>query len=236
VLSRPVKITVRALADMMRIQGIGEPPVVIAPDPVTGEPTRDQEVADAAWQDFRDVKLVDPRGRLTGDALDTLHVLARPTIEYSAIVAGADWQDHIVVATLGSETVIAHRQDHAITLASVRDAALPETLLREIPDAAPAALNAINVRTNGRAAPTPGEARTLHYLTGQQPLGYGELFVTIRDHHGRRTRSTPIRYHDYPIGRVIVLIEAGYLSVIPATKIHLRDRLHAAHQELRSSQ
>jgi hypothetical protein len=232
VLSRPVKITVRALADMLRIQGIGALPVAIQPEPVVFDPDSDRDAAEGAWQDFRDVGLVNRRGRLDGEALDTLHVLARPGIEYTAIVVGSGYHDEIIVAAHGSETVIARRVDHAVTLASVRNASLPETLLREIPDAHPARIGAINVRIDGSAEPTARDARTLAYLTGHHPTGHGELSVAVRDPYGRRRRSTPIRYQDFPIGRVVVVIGGGYLSVAPATKVLLRDRLHSAHQKL----
>ena len=46
-MSRPVTITVGALADMLRIHEVGELPVAIQPDPVWSDPASDREGADA---------------------------------------------------------------------------------------------------------------------------------------------------------------------------------------------
>ncbi len=235
-LSRPVTVTVRALSDMFRIHDVGELPVVIQPDPIWHDPVSERATTDAAWRVFTRVNLVD-RGRLHGHALDVLHLLARPSVEYVGVVLGQDYQDGVVVAARGDEAVIAYRTGAAVTLTSVRHAALPETLLRQIPDVQPAVVDAINVRVDDIAARTEGasairDSHTLRLLKRQRLLGQGELYVAIRDAYGRRRRSGPIRYQDYRIGRVVVVIADGYLSVAPATKVLLRDRLRAAHQAL----
>ncbi len=236
-LSRPVTVTVRALSDMFRIHDIGELPVVIQPDPSWHDPVSDRTVTDAAWRVFTRVNLADRPGRLHGHALDVLHLLARPSIEYVGVVLGRDYQDGVVVAARGDEAVIAYRTGAAVTLTSVRHASLPETLLRQIPDVRPAVVDAINVRVDDIAARTERssairDSHTLRLLKRQRLLGQGELYVAIRDAYGRRRRSGPIRYQDYRIGRVVVVIADGYLSVAPATKVLLRDRLRAAHQAL----
>jgi hypothetical protein len=235
VLSRPVTITVGALADMLRIHQIGELPVVIQPDPVWSDPVSDQETAEAAWREFTEVGLTDRPGRLSGGALDTLHVLVRPSLEYLAVVLGKDWQDGVVVAERGQEAVIAHRAGDEVTLSSLRHASMPETLLRQIPDAKPAPIESVNVRVGdladrdgdsfGGASPTARDARALAYLQRQRLVHQGELYVAMRDAYGRRQRSPAIRFQDYRAGRVVVVFGGGYLSVAPATKVLLRGRL-----------
>jgi hypothetical protein len=218
---------------MFRIHDVGELPVVIQPDPVWHDPVSDRAAIDTAWRVFTRVNLVDRPGRLHGHALDVLHLLARPSVEYVGVVLGRDYQDGVVVAARGDDAVIAYRTGAAVTLTSVRHASLPETLLRQIPDVRPAPIDSVNVRTDDVAAGiAPGHVRTLRLLKRQRLLEQGELHVAVRDTYGRRRRSDPIRYQDYRIGRVIVVIADGYLSVAPATKILLRDRLRTVHRQL----
>ncbi|TCO62934.1 ESX secretion-associated protein EspG [Actinocrispum wychmicini] len=241
-LSRPVTITVGALADMLRIHRVGELPIVLQPDPTWNDPTADQHAAEAAWQEFTKVGLARRSGRLDGDTVDTLHVLARPSVEYLAVVLGEDYQDGVVVAARGDETVIAYRAGETVTLTSVRAASGPETLLRQIPDAPPAPIEAVNVPVNGLAeeardsfadaSSAARDSRTMAMLRRQQVVCQGELYVGVRDAYGRYRRSPAVQFQDYPAGRVLVVISGGYLSIVPATKVVLRDRLRAAYREL----
>lgn len=232
----------RALADMLRAHQIGELPVVIQPDPVWSDSASDEEAGEVAWREFADVGLADRSGRLGGDVLDTLHVLARPRLEYQAMLLGRDSVDGVVLAAHGEEAVIAERVGDTVTLSSVRHVSLPETFLRQIPDARPAPIEAVNVRVDdlaGRDGDSFGDtsamardARTLAYLKRQRLIRQGELYVATRDAYGRRRVSPAIRFQDYRTGRVAVVIGDGYLSVVPATKVLLRDRLRTAHSTL----
>jgi ESAT-6 protein secretion system EspG family protein len=242
-LSRPVTVTATALSDMLRIHGVGEPPAAIRPDPTWSDPVSEHEAERAAWREFADVHLVDRPGRLSADALDALHALARPSVAYIGVVLGKDSGRAVVVAARGDEAIAARRAGDAVTLTSVCHRSLPETLLRRIPDARPAPIDAINVRIDdlathqhgdpfGGGSPTAQDVRSLYHLTERRLVGQGELYVAVRDAYGRQHRGSPIRYQDYRIGRVALFIGGGYLSVAPATKILLRDRLQAAHQDL----
>jgi hypothetical protein len=238
-LRRPITITVGAWATMLRIQQVGDMPMAIQPDPVWCDPDSDQHATEAAWREFGEVGLVERPGRLDGDALDSLHVLARPQVEYLGVFLADSHRDAVAVATLGSETLVANRTGDAVTLASIRDASLPETLLRHIPDAPPAPVAAVNVRVesddgNDPYAPPSSsrDARTLTFLTRQRLARQGELYVAARDHYGRRSCSPAIRFQDYDVGRVVVVIDHAFLSIAPATKVQLRDRLRALYRDL----
>lgn len=239
----PVTITIGALSTILRTLKIGEPPLVIRPYPVWTDPEGDREAEAAAWTEFREIGWVDRRGRLDGEALDSLHMLVRPSIEYTAVFMAEGRQHNVVVAGHGDDMVMAYRDGQAVTLSTARRQSLPETLLRQIPDARPAPIDALNVRLSDLAASRSDtdlgagngsyaarDARTVGLLIKRRLVGQGELYVGIRDHYGRRRTSAPIRYQDYKPGRVVVVVAGGFLSVAPATKKLLLDRLERAHQ------
>lgn len=240
----PVTITVGALSTILRSHNIGEPPLVIRPNPVWTDPDGDREAEAAAWKEFREIDWVDRRGRLDREALDGLHLLVRPSIEYTAVFMADGHQHNVVVAGHGDDMVMAYREGQAVTLTMARHQSLPETLLRQIPDARPAPIEALNVRLSdlaalqsdgelagGNSSYTARDARTVGLLIKRRLVGQGELYVGVRDHYGRRRVSAPVRYQDYKPGRVVVVISGGFLSVAPATKKLLLDRLHRARQE-----
>jgi hypothetical protein len=239
----PVTITVGALSTILERHNIGEPPLVIRPNPAWTDPDGDRAAEAAAWTELREIGWVDRRGRLDGEALDGLHILARPSIEYTAIFMADGRQNNVVVAGQGDEMVMAYREGQAVTLTMARHQPLPETLLRQIPDARPAPIDPLNVRlselkalrsdggpTDGNGSFAARDARTVELLIKRRLVGQGELYVGVRDHYGRRRISAPIRYQDYKPGRVVVVISGGFLSAAPATKQLLLDRLQRAHQ------
>jgi hypothetical protein len=239
----PVTITVTALSTVMASQNIGDPPLVIRPNPVWTDPDGDRVAEAAAWTELREIGWVDRRDRLDGEALDSLHVLARPSVEYTAVFTAEGRSYHVVVAGRGDDMVMAYREGQAVTLTLARRQSLPETLLRQIPDARPAPIDSLNIRLSelpgirseldlpdARSSLGAGDARLLGLLIKRRLMGQGELYVGIRDHYGRRRVSAPIRYQDYKPGRVVVVLAGGFLSVAPATKKLLLDRLHQAQQ------
>lgn len=244
-MARSVTITVGALAGVLRAQEIGEPPVLVQPNLVWTDPEADRKADAAKWTEFAEVGLVDRRGRLDGDVLDTLHVLARPSVEYQVVFTTGGRENRVVIAVRGDEAVLAYREGNAVTLTSLRRAPVAETLLRQIPDARPAPIGTLNVRVTdlaslknreddpfGDAGSTAQQAHALAILAKARLLGQGELYVGVRDHSGRRQLSPPIRYQDYKVGRVVIITDAGYLSVAPASKQQLLTRLRDAHQAL----
>lgn len=244
----PVTITVTALSTVMASQHIGEPPLVIRPNPVWTDPDGDRVAEAAAWTELREIGWVDRRGRLDGEALDSLHVLAHPGIEYTAVFMADGRPHHVVVAGRGDDMVMAYREGQAVTISIGRRQSLPETLLRQIPDARPAPIDSLNIRLSelagmrsepdlagGGRSSRAGDARLAGLLIKRRIVGQGELYVGIRDHYGRRRVSAPIRYQDYKPGRVVVVLAGGFLSVAPASKKLLLDRLHQAQQAFTDS-
>ena len=227
----PATVTVNALAVLLRALSMGELPVAIRPGAVWTDADGAREAEETAWAEFRRERWADTSGRLGDDALDCLSVLSRPAVEHIAIVARDGRQDSIVLAGRGSIAVLAVRKGDSVHLTPLRDRS-PEPLLRRLPDKPPAQIDALNVRLEDAASGATPDARLLAEL-GRRPLvGQGELYVGVRDRHGRRRLSAPIRYQDYPIGRVVVVASDGYLSVVPGTKPLLLARLREAHRTL----
>lgn len=223
--SGSVTVTVGALSTLLRAHGIGELPVAVRPSPVWTDQDGERAAIAAAVTEFREVGWIDRWGRLDGEALDSLHVLARPAVEYTAFVARRGRQHRVVVAGRGSTAVLVIREGNAVTLTVLRHRSLPEALLRHLPDTPPAPVDAVNVRLDAADHRLAGLARN-------DPIGQGELSVTVHDHYGRRRTSTPIRYQDYRFGRVVVVAADGYLSVAPAGKPLLLARLRDAYRDL----
>lgn len=225
---------------MMQTRDKGRLHQVLEPSAVWRDPDGDR-VADAGmWAQFDRAGLVDRRGRLDADAMDTLAVLGRPGVEYFAIFVERGQHRAALVAGGAGETVVAFRKGENVELSSIREESPPSALMRQLPDMPPAPVASLNVRMNDMAAGRPAsssnaarDARVLARLGAQRLVGQGELYAGIRDHHGRyRVTDNPIRYHDLRSGRVLVVCSPGYLSVAPATKRLLLTHLIKAHETL----
>lgn len=250
VLSRPITVTVRALARMLRAQGLGAVHPVIADVPVFAD-AEAQRAADAAtWQEFREVELVDRRGRLDAEALDSLAVLARPGVEYFAVFTDRHVQRAVVVAALGEEAVVVVRAGDAVTVSSRGNGSLPETLVSLLPRARPARVEATTIRLAeldvvDDAAPVvlqdplpaaDREVALLGILRSQAATGMGELYVAVRDRWGHRVVvADPILYRDSRAGRIVLRYAGAYLSIAAATPELLARRLEEARRDLTTS-
>lgn len=246
-LIRPVTVTVDALSRMMHAYRLGDPPAVIRGAPVWLEPDDAHAADDSMWAEFRAAGLVEGPGRLSADALDVLHVLARPSVEYFATFTHRGKEFAAWVAGGSGDAVLAYRDGTDVRITELRDVSLPETLMGQLPDVPPARVDSVNVRyeqlaaANGQdwldwtdtASNAAKDARTLLRLGRQRRIGQGELYVGTLDRLGRRriTRN-PIRYHDIASGRILITLVAGYVSVAPATKALLVTNLNRAHREL----
>ncbi|MGH3624259.1 MAG: ESX secretion-associated protein EspG [Sciscionella sp.] len=237
-----VTVTVTALSRMVRRQRLGELHPILEPAAVWMSPDAGGEADDVMWAEFARMGLVAGPGRLAPEALDALSTLAHPAVAYFAVFTYRQKQYATLVAGVGGGAVLAFRDGDRVELTGLRRESLPETLLRQLPEMPAADIDSLNVRiahlaAGGAAAGAgPSAAKDAAALArlGEEPLlGQGELYVGIRDRHGRqRVTEDPIRYHDIQAGRIIVIRSPGYLSVAPATTRLFLDHLHRAHQEL----
>lgn len=221
---------------MCTVQRLPEPNAAIRDLDAWRDPDTDREANHAMWQEFAHYGLVDGQGRLNAGALDTLSILARPKTEHIACFSRRGVWRTVLVASGTSEMVIALRKKDRVALRSVRGESATGTLVRELPDAPPARIRSLNVRIDGADQSEHGQRDTLKLLdlARERLLAQGELSVGVRDHRGtyRHTHDNPIRYADYPSGRVLITLAEGYLSVAPATKTLLAERLTEAQRGL----
>jgi hypothetical protein len=232
---------------MVRAQGLGGVHPVIMDVPVFTDAEGDRMAEAAMWQEFREVGLVDRRERLDADALDSLGALARPAVEYFAVFTERGAQHLVLVAALGNEAVVVVRAGDAVTLSSIANRALPETLVSYLPQVPPARVDAINIRLADLDAAgddphailleaQPGAARDAalaRMLRNQPATGMGELYTAARDRWGNRALLTdPLLYRDSAVGRIFVRYAGDYLSIAPATPALLAQRLRDAHRAL----
>jgi hypothetical protein len=246
VLQRPIKVTVDALARLMRVRRLGEPHITLRPEPTWLPPHVDLTADDAMWREFADVNLIDRSGRLDGDALDTITLLSRPTTEYFAMFVHKGVARSVLVATgVGSDEIVtARRTGDVVTLSSSRQEQLPETLVRQLPQMPPARIDSINVRQDALAATnvrlsntgvsdSRSDAAALLAIGNRRLVGQGELFVGSRENgNPYRMSVNPLRYHDIRSGRLLVTLSPGYVSITPATDQLIIDRLRRAHADL----
>ena len=226
-LASSVRITVAALARMLRQHRLTVPPVLDT-TPVFTDAAESRALDAAMWQEFGELGLVARGGGLTPGALDTLSVLGRANVEYFGWFHVCCRDYSLVVAELGEDAVVAVRGSHSVRITPVGDAALPETLIRYLPQTRPARIDAVNVRRDAA-----GDDSVVRQLAAQEPTGLGELYVAVRDRLARRRTTTePVRYRDTAQGRVLVRLTEDYLSLAPANDQLLAGRLREAHQEL----
>lgn len=229
-----VKMAVTTLSALLHSQGLGELPLLIRPEPVWDDVDEQRAVDAAALAELGRLRWADRLGHVDGDVVDWLRVLGHAPVEYGAVFEVDGAQYRVVVAAAGNDAVLAHCDGPMVDVVFLRDEFLPEILLRQLPDVPPAATPSVNMRRSdiNSAEVFTRDGQALAKLVHQDLYGMGELYVGIRDRYGRRMISPPIRYQDYAIGRVLVVVSNGYLSVAPASKRLLLDRLHEARTAL----
>jgi hypothetical protein len=227
-------ISAVTLSVMLHRAGVGELPLLIRPQPAWLDPDEARLAEAAASTELRQLRWLDQRGQIDGEILDRIFLLGRAPVEYGAVF-DIDGRPHrLVVVAGGGDAVLASREGTMIHLAVLRDGSPLETLVRQLPEVRTAAISAVNVRrSEARYADAFGhDGQVLANLLGRTLFGAGELYVGVRDRHGHRKISAPVRYQDYAIGRVLVVLSNDHLSVAPASKRLLLDRLNEARSSL----
>jgi ESX secretion-associated protein EspG len=250
VLARPVRLSVAAVARMLRMLELGSPQVVIQPVVTWEEP--DQGLAGDAvvWAEFAAAGLVQGPGRLTADVVDTLAVLGQASVEYFGWLSTEPGRaDGVLAAALDQEAVYVVRRRDRVRLASIAATGLVETFVDSLSGPPPARIDAVNVRTgdlhrvdhpatsDGLLVPAlPADGRDAAVVRGLLALpvtGLGELYVAARDDRGRyRVSEQPVWYRDTTAGRVMIIVSGEHVSIAPGTGAVLTERLRRVYREV----
>lgn len=233
-LAGSVRVTVTALTRVLRQHRLGVHPVLDV-TPTFCDGAEDRAAEAAMWREFGELGLLDRRGGLDQGLLDTLLVLARPSVEYFGWFTSRFREYGLLVAELGGDAVVAVRGSHAVRITPVDGESLPETVVRQLPPVRPARMRAVNIRRaelSGGSSPD-SDVAAVRQLVAQAPTGLGELHVAVRDRLARRRTTTePVRYRDSRRGRVLVRLTGDYLSLAPADHRLLAARLRDGYEAL----
>lgn len=230
----PFLCTVDALARMTQSNQLGPLHPVFYRMPVWADDEDDSMAEEATCRQFTRAGWLNRHGQLTGDGLDRLAVLARPEIEYAAWFTFRQRTYSTLVAASGGEALVAYRDGDRVELRGlVPNESLSMALMRQLPDRPAARVDALNVRLDG--GDRTEDARKLARLAQSTLVGQGEVYVGLRDRQRRYRANTdnPIRFHDYHrIGRVLLTMSPGYVSVAPCSKAVLHRRVEEIHRDL----
>lgn len=230
----PFVFTVDALARMVQTERLGPLHPVLYRMPVWVDEDADSAADEATRREFARAGWLDRHGRLTGDGLDRLAVLARPETEYAAWFTSRKRTYSTLVASSGGGALVAYRDGDRVELRGLEsNESLSMALMRQLPDRPAARVDALNVPLDG--GDRTDDARKLAQLARATLIGQGEVYVGVRDWQRRYHANTanPIRFHDYHrLGRVLLTMSPGYLSVAPCSKSVLRRRVEEIHRDL----
>jgi hypothetical protein len=258
VLNHPITITVDVLARVLHTTGVGEPPITLADGAVWVDPQTDAADAQRAWQALADAGLDGAAGADSG-FIDTLVVLARPSVEYYGWITHDDVTFAVQASALGDEGVLAIRQGDEVRLAPADPARLAETLIACLPSVPAAQGRSMNLPlaqvraelTTSRqdasevavldpACPKPDHRASAFTQLARLPAtGAGELHTAIRSRDtGRRVDAAlSVGYQDTVDGRWLVQVVSGHdddwVIAVPATPALLLARVREAHGALR---
>lgn len=244
-LAQPVRLSVTAVAEMVRLLELGSPQVVLQPTATWEQPERQTTADPSVWAEFAEVGLVDRPGRLSADAVATLAVLGQASVEYFGwLSTDSGRSGGVLVAASGQEAVYAVRRRDRVRLASIAPTGLIETFVDSLSGPSPARIDAVNIRTDdlhgvGQTPAIDGllpalsassrDTAAVRALLARPVTGLGELYVAARDRRGRyRVGEEPIRYRDTDTGRVMIIVSDDHVSIAPGTNAVLTERLRQA--------
>jgi hypothetical protein len=233
-LSRPVKLSARALSALIRSQCKAEPHAVVESETDWPDGPDDSGM----WRECDQLGWLNRHGRLDVDVVDTLWTLVRPTQEYFGWFQFGTRRIAVLVGVLGSRGVLAYRENDDVSLYTLHPGESPvHALIREIPDHPPAYIDAFSVRVadldpdrwHGISKQTRHDRHLVAGLQAEPTVGEGELHASIRDSTYRCVAiAEPVRYVDLMRGRIMLVTAHGHLSVAAGTKTLLASRLTEA--------
>ena len=253
------RLPLDALARLVRQEGIGELPDVLAPAAVW-RPAADENAAGTrAREGASRLGWLDRHGRLDVDVTASLAVVCRGGVEFKGWISSTSTGDTgVLVAATGREAILAVAGRGEVSLRRAPPKKLAETLTAQIPDVRAGDGAAVSVpledlrNATQWQRPAPGtvaarpvpraDLRQVLRITGLPTTGSGELWIAIRDSMGRRRQiPSPLRYADTESGRYLNLATLSgngemWLLVAPGTRHDLAIRLRNLHSAISNSQ
>lgn len=245
-LDRPVTLPVSTLARTIRANNLGELHITLAPTTSWAPREAEQAADDQARAEIARLGLIDRRGRLDADLEASLTLLCKPRAEFYGWINEGDNTIGVLAAATGRDAILAVRNGDTAYLTQAEPERLPELLVAQTPEVAPARGQAITVAlADMRQAPTgrmtvgvgtrqgSAESRLAERIMETPTTGGGQLYTAVRDSMGRRLSvDHPLRYADTIHGRWLNLTVAGSeprVIIAPADRRALVGRLHDMH-------
>jgi hypothetical protein len=240
------------LTRLVRAEGIGELPDVLAPTSGWRPQIEDEALDGQLREECARLGWLDQRGRLDVDVAAALAVLCRPTTEFFGWVTVEETKAGVLAGAIGRLALVAVHMDGWVSMRSTRLESLAQMLVAQIPNIAAGQSRPFTVRRSDLLAfggnqqpahggvavrPVPWEVRQLHHIAGAPRAGAGEFYVAIRDGVGRRqVIADPICCVDTAAGRYVTVTTVvggeAEMLVAPANSRDLVARLHEARSSL----
>ncbi|MGX7825605.1 ESX secretion-associated protein EspG [Actinokineospora sp. 24-640] len=248
-LDRPLRLSVNALARVVRAEGLGQLHVTIAPAALWFPRDEEARADAAAREELAQAGGLDRRGRVDADIAAALGMLCAPRAEFYGWVSHAAKTIGVLVAVTGRNAVLVVRDEGVVTIVRADPDAPADALVAQTPDVLPGRGRAITVLTEDIRGCVDGRQRTAAGVgTRQAPpdvlavqriselptTGGGQLYAAVRDNAGRRHPvAQPVRYADTVHGRWLNLTLPGdRVLVAPADRQALSARVHDLHRAL----
>lgn len=196
-----IELPLDALTAVLRWENVDQPHPVLASELRWRTADEQRRVDQATLAELDEVGLVTD-GSVDQDFRDVMAVLARPTVEYFGWMSTLHGDVGVLVASNGSLAVLAITENDTVWLSQVGTETLAETLVAQMPPLGPARGRSLNIVEADADRPDVPDANLLSALMASPRLGAGQLYTAVRDHLGRRQKTTrPLTYMDIQEGR-----------------------------------
>lgn len=241
VLPAAARLSVRALAWVLRAERVGEPHLILAPAAVWCPPGDQEELDGVARAEIRALGWYDRQDRLEIEVAVALGMVCRAEAEFFGWITRGQATIGVLAAGIGRHGLLAVRDGDWVWLTHIGRAGLAEALAAQTPDvpagqgkpvtvARDEVLRSVRGQRITEAAVRVGPAslavRRVERLVALPLSGKGELYAAVRDGMGRYRVSEPVRYADTEKGRYVNLAtERDQVLVAPAGRADLVVRL-----------
>ncbi|MGQ0842036.1 ESX secretion-associated protein EspG [Actinokineospora sp.] len=238
---------VETLDRVLRAEGVGELPLVLAPPPGWRPRAENGALDTRARAECARLGWLDRLGRLDVEVAASLRVLCHADVAFFGWLSDGTRTIGVLTGAIGREAVLAIKDGDTVWLDRTPAVKLAATLVAQAPDVPPGRGGAVRVSQGDLLATTPDgsrrsdsgvghrrasvEARAVRARTELAETGSGELYAALRDPVGRRT-GIGVHYVDTVQGRYVTEVVDGpdgrHVLVSPVSRSDLVRRLRTA--------